>query len=204
MRFANDECWNASLRANRICRVSIGDGYDFAEGTLWFSWDEDAHQSIGGKWGAGGTEGGFPVRSFELDSGVPSGKSGDVCVTVTAEAMGEIPCPSGDMASFVFLGDRQGAPVPHGYCAGGWRRLYGVEVEEGAQVEVRIRVAGRFVQYSINGAVLHDEDGQRWLPSAVKPSRISELSFAGSGEAHDFFGIIGSDGGARSFRIFLR
>ena len=204
VRFANDGCWNASLRANRICRVSIGDGYDFAEGTLWFSWDEDAHRSIGGKWGAGGTESEFPVRSFEIDSGVPSGKSGDVRVMVTAEAMGEIPCPSGDMASFVFLGDRHGAPVPYGYCAGGWRRLYGVEVEEGAQVEVRIRVAGKFVQYSINGATLHDEDGQRWLSSAVKPSRISELSFAGFGESHDFFGIVGSDGGARSFRILLR
>lgn len=204
VRFANDECWNASLRANRICRVSIGDGYDFAEGTLWFSWDEDGHRSIGGKWGAVGTEGGFPVRSFELDSGVPSGKSGDVRVMVTAEAMGEIPCPSGDMASFVFLGDRQGAPVPHGYCAGGWRRLYGVEVEEGAQVEVKIRVVGKFVQYSINGTALRDEDGQKWLPSAVKPSRISELSFAGLGESRDFFGIIGSDGGAGAFRIILR
>lgn len=204
VRFANDGCWDASLRANRICRVSIGDGYDFAEGTLWFAWNEDELRAIGGKWGTGGTEGEFPARSFELDSGVPSGKSGDVCVTVTAEAMGEIPCPSGDMASFVFLGDRQGAPVPHGYCAGGWRRLYGVEVEEGAQVEVKIRVAGKFVQYSVNGTVLRDERGQRWLPSAVKPSRISELSFAGSGEAHDFFGIIGSDGGARSLRILLR
>ena len=204
VRFANDECWNASLRANRICRVSIGDGYDFAEGTLWFAWNEDELRAIGGKWGTGGTEGEFPARSFELDSGVPSGKSGDVCVTVTAEAMGEIPCPSGDMASFVFLGDRQGAPVPHGYCAGGWRRLYGVEVEEGAQVEVKIRVAGKFVQYSVNGTVLRDERGQRWLPSAVKPSRISELSFAGFGESLDFFGIIGSDGGAGSFRIILR
>ena len=202
--FANDGCWNSSLRANKICRVSIGDGYDFAEGMLWFSWDEDVHRSFGGKWGAGGTEGGFPVRSFELDSSVPSGKSGDVCVTVTAEAMGEIPCPSGDMASFVFLGDRQGDPVPHGYCAGGWRRLYGVEVEDGAQVEVKIRIAGKFVQYSINGTVLRDADGQKWLPSAVKPSRISELSFAGLGESRDFFGIIGSDGEAASFRIILR
>ena len=204
VRFANDGCWDASLRANRICRVSIGDGYDFAEGTLWFSWNEDEHRSIGGKWGADGVEGGFPVRSFDLDSGVPSGKSGDVCVTVTAESLGEIPCPSGDMASFVFLGDRQGAPVPHGYCAGGWRRLYGVEVEDGAQVEVKIRVAGKFVQYSVNGTVLRDESGQRWLPSAAKPSRITELSFAGSGESHDFFGIIGSDNGAGSFRILLR
>ena len=44
VRFANDGCWDASLRANRICRVSIGDGYDFAEGTdKSLSWRSQVH-----------------------------------------------------------------------------------------------------------------------------------------------------------------
>ena len=203
VRFANEGCYDGSLRANRICRMSIGDGYDFVDGSLWFSWNEAGRRAQGGSWDADGTTNGVPLRSFAIDSGVPSGMAGEVRVRVNAVAVGEPPCPSGAMASFVFLGDRHGAPVPHGYCADGWRRLYGAEPDEGQSVEVTIRVSGGTVSYSVDGVLLRDAAGRTSLPSAVNSSRISGLSFAGNGAAGDFFGIVGArDPGA--FRFIIR
>ena len=202
VRFANEGGYDDGLGANFLCRVAIGDGFDFADGTLWFSWDESARKAYGGDWGADGVANGFAVRNFEIDSGVPRGSTGEVCVRIAAEALSEIPCPSGEMASFVFLGDRQGNPIPYGYCSGGWCRLYGVEVEDGRQVELKIRVANDLVSYMLNGAELHDADGRVWLPSAVKSRMISKFSTIGEGSAGDFFGIL-ENGGPGAFCIFI-
>lgn len=204
VRFANEGCWDPSLAANMICRVSVGDGYDFAGGALWFSWNEAGRKAQGGAWLGDTSANGVPVRNFGIDPGVPSGVAGEMCIKMPAEALGEIPCPSGDMASFVFLGDSWGNPVPYGYCTDGWRRLYGVEVEEGRQVEVKIRLAGKFVMYSVDGTQLRDAAGRHWLPSSVKPARISRLSFAGSGESGDFFGVLDAQGASGSFRLIVR
>lgn len=203
VRFANAGGYDDRLGANFLCRVSLGDSLDFAEGTLWFSWSESSRIARGGNWCADGEENGFAVRNFGIDSGVPRGLTGEVCIKMPVEALSEIPCPSGEMASFVFLGDRQGNPIPYGYCAGGWRRLHGVNVEDGRQVELKIRVANGLVSYLIDGAELRDEDGRSWLPSAVNPCGISKLSMAGEGSAGDFFGLFES-GEPSMFYIYIK
>ena len=201
VRFANEGGYDDGLAANFLCRVAIGGGFDFSDGTLWFSWD--GQRAHGGEWGAEGEVGGEACREFELDSAVPHGFTGEVGIEMTVEAFPEIPCQSGEMASFVFLGDRRGSPVPYGYCAGGWRRLYGATAEAGSQVEVKIRVAGRRVSYSIDGTPLHDEGGLEWLPSAVNPHQISSLATVGDGFPDEFFGILGR-GGQDGVRIFVK
>ena len=202
VRFANEGGYDGGLAANFLCRVAIGDGFDFGDGKLWFSWDDSAKMAYGGEWGPDGVEEGYAVRNFEIDSGVPRGSTGEICVKIAVEAMPEIPRQSGEMASFVFLGDSQGNPVPYGYCAGGWRRLHGVEVEDGRQVELKICVANNLVAYLLNGTELRDAEGRVWLPSAVKPHGISKFSTIGEGSAGDFFGIL-ENGGPGAFCIYL-
>ena len=191
VRFANKGGYDSGLAANFLCRVAIGGGYDFATGTLWFSWNGSAKTAYGGQWIGDAFSDSSEMVEFGIDSAVPSGASGEVVVDVIAVGLDEIPCPSGDMASFVFLEGESGEPIPYGYCANGWVRLFGYSPTRGRRAQVKMQVSWPSVRYFIDGTPLSDEAGRTWLPSAVRPRKVSRLSFVGEGLPGDFYGILG-------------
>ena len=204
IRFANDGGWNDGLKANWLCSVSIDEDLDFADGALWFLWNAARQKSVGGRWLAEELENDYRCRNFAVDSGVPKGRTGEICVDIPVSPLGEIPQPDGGAASFVFLGDRNGNPVPYGYCAEGWRKLSGCPVTEGSQVVLRIRLSGNYVSYAIGGKQLRDESGRAWLPAASSPRTVSRLSFLGESDVDGFFGILDRGERGSSFRVIVK
>ena len=192
VRFANEGSWDGSQKANRICRVALCEAYDLPRGELWFAWNDACRAALGGRWLADGSVNGFVSQNFEIDSGVPRGKSGEACVEMVVDAMAEIPCPDGGAASFVFLAERDGSPVPYGYCVEGWKRLSGYGVVNGQRVVLRIRLSGKRVSYMLDDVPLVDETGGTWLQAAASPSSVSRLSLVGGWNGGDFCGTFGA------------
>lgn len=190
VRFANEGGYVAAQRANYLCTIALREVFDLTAERPWFAWMEDSRTAVGGEWGESGTADGYLVRNFEIDSGIPQGKDGFVRIEVPVEALGEIPCPDGGRASFVFLDDGHGVPLPYGYCAEGWKRLWGFEAESGGFALLGIRLSRKDVSYSLNGCALRDETGRTALPAVGRPGNSPLLSFVGAEMGASFIGTL--------------
>ena len=190
VQFANEGCWNGTLKANRICRAMIGESSLRPKGSLWFAWNPDYGRELGGRWSADTCVGEYLSRNFAIDSGVPKGNTGEIAVEIVADAMSEIPCPEGGTASFIFLDDGRGNPVPYGYCAEGWVPLLGCGAVDGETVVLKVRLSGKGVSYAVDDVRLADKDGREWLPVAADMRTAGELSFVGAPVDCGFFGTL--------------
>lgn len=195
VRFANEGGYVAAQRANYLCTIALREVFDITAERPWFAWMEDSRTAVGGRWGEPGAADGYLVRNFGIDSGIPQGMDGDIRIEVPVEALGEIPCPDDGRASFVFLDDGHGSPLPYGYCAEGWKRLHGFESQGVGLAILGVRFCGREVTYSLDGCVLRDGTGRTALPVAGSPRDLSALSFIGAETGGSFIGILEKDAG---------
>lgn len=202
IQFANEDCWNETLKANRLCGVVLGESSLRPKGSMWFAWNPGYGSELGGRWDADTYVGEYLSRNFVINSGVPKGKTGEVSIEIVADAMGEIPCPAGGKASFIFLDDGHGNPVPYGYCAEGWVPLLGCSVADGETVVLKMRLSGKGVSYVMDDVQLVDKDGREWLPVSEDISTAGELSLVGAADDYGFFGTI--QGNDRTLMVLVK
>ncbi len=204
IRFANEGAWDENLKANRLCDVSLSANLDVTRDALWFAWNAAYGRAFGGRLLADGQVGGHLSRNFAIDTGVPPGETGNMRIEMYADPMSEIPCPEGGVASFIFLDSGNGEPIPYGYCAEGWKRLWGCAPASGQRVVLRMRVSGRRVSYALDETELRDESGRTWLPAVARASTVSGISLVGTpSDLSSFFGTFLENAGS-NFTVKIR
>ena len=192
IRFANDGCYDASLKANYLCTVSLSDWIDLAPDGLWFAYRDASDSAFGGSWSTGTTaDGQFPKRDFGIDSRIPRGRAGTVEIDMDVEISSGILDAAPGIAGLIFLADDGGdTPVPYGYTRNGWTRLHGRDFTEGESITARISLDSGTVSYEADGVALLDAAGRRHLPAGGDTRATSTLSIVGGGETRDFTGRI--------------
>ena len=195
VRFANLNGYNTTLKANYLCSVTLDEFADIVPEDLWFARREATGAVFGGRWSEGmTTDGNYRKRDFAIDNPLPQGKSGLVELDLAVEISGGILDTAPGIAGFIFLTDADGAaPLPYGYTADGWKRLYGRAFTEGEAVKLKIFLDSNLVSYEVAGTQLHDAAGRNLLPAGGKTRATSSVSIVGDGETGDLIGRYSSD-----------
>ncbi len=195
VRFANENGYNADLKANYLCAVSIDDLMDLAPDDVWFAYRAATGRTVGGHWSEGRTADGlFRKRDFSIDNPLPSDKTGQVEIDFAVEISGGILEEIPGIAGFIFLSDDgSDTPLPYGFTASGWTRLYGRSFTEGEEITLRIILDSNFISYEIGDTVLRDAFGRKFLPAGGRTRATSTLSVIGGGETTDLTGLLSSD-----------
>ncbi len=195
VRFANMDCYNPALKANYLCSISLDEFTDIVPEDLWFAHREATGSVFGGRWTEGmTTDGNYRKRDFSIDNPLPQGKAGLVELDLTVEISSGILDAAPGIAGFIFLADADGrTPLPYGYTANGWMRLYGRQFTEGEAITLKIFLDSNLVSYEAGGTVLHDSGGRKLLPAGGMTRATSSVSIVGDGETGDMTGRFSSD-----------
>jgi hypothetical protein len=195
VRFANRNGYNPSLKANYLCSVTLDEFTDIVPEDLWFAHREATGAVFGGRWTEGmTTDGNYRKRDFSIDTPLPQGKSALVELDLAVEISGGILDAAPGIAGFIFLADADGrTPLPYGYTANGWTRLYGRQFTEGEAITLKIFLDSNLVSYEASGTVLHDAGGKVLLPAGGRTRATSSVSIVGDGETGDLIGRYSSD-----------
>ena len=195
VRFANANGYDSSLKANYLCSVTLDEFTDIVPEDLWFAHREATGSVYGGRWTEGmTTDGNYRKRDFCIDAPLPQGKSGLVELELSAEISGGILDAEPGIAGFIFLADEHGdIPLPYGYTASGWTRLYGRSFTEGEAITLKIFLDSNLVSYEAAGTILHDAGGKVLLPAGGRTRATSSVSIVGDGETGDLIGRYSSD-----------
>lgn len=195
VRFANANGYNATLKANYLCTVSLDDLVDIVPDDMWFAYRDATGRSFGGSWSEGRTaDGFFRKRTFSIDNPLPSDKTGQVEIDLAVEISSEILEAGRGVAGFIFLSEDGGdIPQPYGYTADGWTRLQGRSFTEGEEITLRVLLDANFIAYGVGDTVLRDAFGRRFLPAGGRTRATSTLSVIGGGDTADLTGRLSSD-----------
>lgn len=163
---------------------------------VWFAHDAATGALFGGSWDALGT-------AFVIDSPLTIDHVGVITNSLKVESSDEIPVasPEGGVASVAFLREG-GSPVPWGWSARGWERLYGPSLVEGQHAVLVTTIGNGKVSYELEGAALTNAWGRSVFRTCGGQTGLCGLEFA-AGEWDDFSGILREERMKR-FRMVLR
>ena len=194
IRFANEGGYNPTLKANYLCTVSLDFIEDIVPDDVWFAYRAATRAVFGGRWSENQMANGVWKRDFLIDDPIPRDKAGNVEIEMTADICGDTTGQEPSIAGFRFQADATGnIPLPYGYSAEGWIRLYGRNFAEGEKITLKIALDSNFVSYEVDGAVLRDARGRKFLPAGGRTRATSKLSIVGDVESDDFTGRLTTD-----------
>ncbi|MBP5543186.1 MAG: DUF4832 domain-containing protein [Kiritimatiellae bacterium] len=191
IRFANQDCWNATLKANYLCDIIVDAWTDLGTDNLWFAYGENSGRTIGGHWSnlEQGAYGLWSRRDFAIDEPLPSGDSGTVEIGMEVGALPELPDNGPSAANFLFIHDgASGLPKPYCHTAKGWTPLHGRDFEEGEWIILKITLDSGHAAYEVDGLPLLDSSGHKFLHSSGRTLGTSTLLLLGGGIVSGFRG----------------
>lgn len=191
IRFANQDCWNATLKANYLCDIIVDAWADLGTDNLWFAYGENSGRTIGGYWAnlEQGAYGLWSRRDFAIDEPLPSGDYGTVEIGMEVGALPELPDNGPSAANFLFIHDgASGLPKPYCHTAKGWTPLHGRDFEEGEWIILKITLDSGHAAYEVDGLPLLDSSGHKFLHSSGRTLGTSTLLLLGGGIVSGFRG----------------
>lgn len=203
IRLANVNCYDSDLEANYLCTIAIRKFIDiFPEGG-WFAYRADTCTEWGCELIDGATDDlEWRKRTFAIDDPMPRGRGARIEFDLNAASSEEFIEPDGGIASFAFR-EEGGEPVPYGFTADRWKRLYGRDFASGEKFTLALVLdsSANTVQFEANGLALADDTGRTTFLAAGKLEGFSNAVVLGNGRDGNIYGSL--DAPCRATRLWV-